>query len=35
MNLGWLLLVSGLGPLSKKYEVWGLTEIGYCLFDKI
>ena len=25
----------GLGPLSKKYGGWGLTESGYHLFDRI
>ena len=26
VNLGWLLLVPGLGPLSKKYGDWWLSE---------
>ena len=35
VNLGRLLLVLGLGPLSKRYRDWGLTEAGCCLFDGI
>ena len=35
MNLGWLLLVLGLGPLSKRNEGLGLTEISCCLFERI
>ena len=35
MDLGWLLLVLGLGPLSKRYGGWRLTEIGYCLFNRM
>ena len=34
VNLGWLLLVPGVGPLSKKYGCWGLNEAGY-LFERI
>ena len=34
MNLGWLLLVLGLGPLSKRYRDWGLTEASCCLFER-
>ena len=30
-----LLLVLGLGPLSKRYRGWGLTESGGCLFEEI
>ena len=35
VNLGWLLLVLGLGPLSKKYRDWELTESSCCLFERI
>ena len=33
-NLGWLLLVPGLGPLIKRYRGWGLTEAGCCLIER-
>ena len=33
VNLGWLLLVLGLGPLSKMYGGWEHTEAG--LFQRI
>ena len=33
VNLGWLLLVPDLGPLSKRYRDYGLTGAGCCLFD--
>ena len=35
VNLGRLLLVLGLGPLSKRYRGWGLTDAGCCLFERI
>ena len=35
VNIGWLLLVLGLGPLSKRYRGWELTEAGCCLFERI
>ena len=35
VNLGWVLLVPGLGPLSKSCGLWGLTEAGWCLFERI
>ena len=35
VNLGWLLLVLGLGPLSKWLGVWGLAEVGCYLFERI
>ena len=35
MNLGWLLLVWDLGPLSKRYRGWRLTEVSCCLFESI
>ena len=35
VKLGWLLLVPVLGPLSKRYEGWGLTEAGCCLLERI
>ena len=35
VNLGWLLLVLGLWPLSKRYEVWGFTEAGCYLFERM
>ena len=34
VNLGRLLLVSGLGPL-KRFGGWGLTEASCFLFDRI
>ena len=34
-ELGWLLLVLYLGPLSKKYGNWGITEASCCLFETI
>ena len=35
VNLGWLLLVLGLGSLSKRYRGWKLIEAGCCLFERI
>ena len=35
MNLGWLLLGLGLGPLSQRYGGWELPEAGCCLFESI
>ena len=35
VNLDRLLLVPGLGPLSKRYWDWGLTEAVCCLFERI
>ena len=35
VNVDSLLLVLGLGPLSKRYEGWGLTEASSCLFERI
>ena len=35
VNLGWLLLVLGLGPLNKRWEGWWLIEAGCCLFERI
>ena len=35
VNLGSLLLVLGLGPLSKRYKGWGLMEASCCLFERI
>ena len=35
VNLGWLLLVLGLGPLSKKYGGRVLTEASCCLLERI
>ena len=34
VNLGWLLLVTNLWLLSKRYRGWGFTEVGYCLFER-
>ena len=35
VNLGWLLLMPGLGPLSKKYRGYELTGVDCCLFERI
>ena len=35
VNLYLLLLMPGLGQVSKRYLGWGLTEGSYCLFEKI
>lgn len=35
VSLYCLLLIPGLGPLRKRFGGSGLTEAGYCLFDKI
>ena len=35
MDLGWLLLVPGLGPFSMMFGSWGLTEASCCLFERI
>ena len=35
VNLGWILLVPKLGPVSKKYRGGGVTEAICCLFDRI
>ena len=35
VNLGWVVLVPGLGPLSKRYRDWGFTEASCCLFERI
>ena len=35
VNLGWLLLVLGLGPLSKRYGGRVLTEASCCLLERI
>ena len=35
VNLGRLLLVLGLGPLSKRYRDWEHTEACCCLFYRI
>ena len=34
-GLVWLLLVPCLGPLSRRYRGWGLTEANCCLFERI
>ena len=31
---GWLLLVLDLGPISKRYGMWGLTEASCGLFER-
>ena len=33
VNLGWMLLVLGLGPFNRRYRGWGLTEARCCLFE--
>ena len=35
VNLDLLLLVPGVGPLSKRYMGWGFAEANYCLFERI
>ena len=35
LNIGWLLLVLGLGPLSKRYRGWAIAEVSCCLFERI
>ena len=35
VNLYLLLLMPGLGQVSKRYLGWGLTEGSYCLFERI
>ena len=34
-NPGWMWLLLGLGPLSKRYRGWGLSEAGCGLFERI
>ena len=34
VNLGWLLLVQGLGPLNKKYRAGGLLRLAVACLRK-